>query len=134
VQGQVHVFVHQPEGFARSRTGLEHAKRLQALGEVRRGAGRGRLGGLGVGHGGQGLGLGDGDAVTGAFAGGWAFGGQRGVGRAKARGEKTDENRGSTGRKSEPRQAQTPANQPSPTLWQSFFKFIGLERFLLLHL
>ena len=50
VQGQVHVFVHQPEGFARSRTGLKHAKRLQALGEVRRSAGRGRLGWLGVGH------------------------------------------------------------------------------------
>jgi hypothetical protein len=48
--------------------------------------------------------------------------------------KKSDGNRGSTGQKPEPRQAQTPAQQPSPTLWQSFFKFIGLERFLLLHL
>jgi hypothetical protein len=137
VQGQVHVFVHQSEGFACSRTGLEHAKRLQALGEVRRGAGRGRLGRLGVGHGGQevGSGLGDGRA-EGRWAGRGALGGQRGDGRGieKHGAKKSDQNRGSSGQKPEPRQAQTPAHPPSPILRQSFFKFIGLERFLLLHL
>jgi hypothetical protein len=59
---------------------------------------------------------------------GWAMGGQ------KSGAKKTDENRSSTGPKSKPRQAQTPAHPPSPILRQSFFKFIGLERFLLLHL
>jgi hypothetical protein len=48
---------------------------------------------------------------------GWAMGEQK-------RGAKKN------GRK----QAQTPAHPPSPILRQSFFKFIGLERFLLLHL
>jgi hypothetical protein len=56
------------------------------------------------------------------------------MGEQKHGAKKPDENRGSTGRKSEPTQAQTPAQQPSPILRQSFFKFIGLERFLLLHL